>query len=56
MLIQIYVQIIRNVVKFVRGVCRLGKELDDLKKRRAAIRASLKTQAPETSRAVQSGE
>ncbi|XP_026989403.1 envoplakin a [Tachysurus fulvidraco] len=32
----------------------LGKELDDLKKRRAAIRASLKTQAPETSRAVQS--
>lgn len=37
-------------------VCRLGKELDDLKKRRAAVRASLKTQVPETARAVQSGE
>ncbi|XP_053493210.1 envoplakin a [Ictalurus furcatus] len=33
----------------------LGKELDDLKKRRAAVRASLKTQVPETARAVQSG-
>ncbi|KAI5108835.1 envoplakin [Silurus meridionalis] len=32
----------------------LGKELDDLKKRRAAVRASLKTQAPEVTRAVQS--
>ncbi|KAK3575139.1 hypothetical protein QTP86_020956 [Hemibagrus guttatus] len=33
----------------------LGKELEDLKKRRAAVRSTLKTQAPEASRAVQSG-
>lgn len=37
-------------------VCRLGKELDDLKKRRAAVRASLKTQVPESARPVQSGK
>lgn len=35
---------------------RLGKELEDLKKRRAALRASLKTQVPEASRAQKAGE
>ncbi|KAB5584462.1 hypothetical protein PHYPO_G00107800 [Pangasianodon hypophthalmus] len=38
----------------INKVDLLGKELEDLKKRRAAVRASLKTQVPETARAVQS--
>ncbi|KAM9482667.1 envoplakin a [Clarias gariepinus] len=39
----------------VNKVDLLGKELDDLKKRRTAMRASMKTQGPESIRAVQSG-